>query len=87
MKKPVSRQQRRASERAKTKRGVANDKARRLAAKRAALARQWRRRDTLTAWQRLAIGVEFVFYVLGGPLVWAFYNVGWWFEKSDTKRS
>jgi hypothetical protein len=82
----ISRQQRRASERVKEKRQARDAKATRLAAKRVAVASAWRRRHSLTGWQKLAVGFEMLFYVLGGPLVWWFHNLGWWLEKPNAKK-
>ena len=77
----VSRQQRGATERSKEKRRVADDKARNRAVSRVAVISAWRKRHAFTGWQKFWLVVEGLFFVLGGPLVWIFYNPGWWIEK------
>jgi hypothetical protein len=82
----VSRQQRRAVERSKEKRRVADVKARNRARRRIALISAWRKRHAFTGWQKFWLVVEGLFFVLGGPLVWIFYNPEWWLERAKQKR-
>jgi hypothetical protein len=77
----ASRQQRRAVERSKEMRRVAAVKARNRAKSRIAVISAWRKRHAFTGWQKFWLVVEGLFFVLGGPLVWIFYNFGWWLEK------
>lgn len=79
--KQFSRQQRRALERSKEKRRIADVKARNRAKRRIALIGAWRRRHALTGWQKFWFVAEGLFVVFGGPLVWMFYNPGWWLRK------
>jgi hypothetical protein len=82
----ISRQQRRAAERLKEKRRVADAKARALASRRVAAVSAWRRRHDYTGWQKVGIAFELLFVFLGGPFVALFYNAGWWLHKPRVEK-
>lgn len=85
----MSRQQRRATERANAKRQASVLGAKARASRRVEAMAKWRKRHSLgfTPWQKVGIFIELVFVATGGPFVAMFYKAGWWLKRDRRGKS